>query len=278
MNICIDRQLTLSLFRWLPSGGPHQGVPILMYHSVSDEQETVAPYYRLATDPRRFAEQMQWLDDSGYVGLSLEEALRFIDDVRPDGRLPVAITFDDGYRNFYTTAWPILRARGFAATVYLPTRYIGSETKTFLGRSCLTWVEVRELQAQGVHFGSHTVSHPVLQDLSMDLVESELRFSKASIEDALGQKVTGFAYPYAFPQEDRAFSNRLVDRLRECGYETCVTTIIGRAHAAGEFLRLKRLPVNSCDDRDLFMAKLRGCYDWVGSAQCAVRHLKRICK
>ena len=278
MNICLDRQLTLSIFRWLPSSGAHQHVPILMYHSVSEEQEVVAPYYRLATEPQRFAEQMQWLDDAGYVGISLEEALRFLDRVRPGGRLPVAITFDDGYRNVYTTAWPILRGRGFGATVYLPTGYIGCERKSFLGRPCLNWAEVRELQAQGVHFGSHTVSHPVLHNLPMESVESELRCSKESIEDALGQKVTGFAYPYAFPQEDRSFSRRLVDCLRECGYETCVTTVIGRAHSAGEFLRLKRLPVNSCDDRDLFMAKLRGCYDWVGSAQRTLRHLKRVYK
>jgi peptidoglycan/xylan/chitin deacetylase (PgdA/CDA1 family) len=278
MNICLDRQLTLSIFRWLPSGSAYQRVPILMYHSVSDEQESVAPYYRLATSPQRFAEQMQWLDDGGYVGLSLEEALPFMDGGRAGSRLPVAITFDDGYRNFYTTAWPILRGRGFTATMYLPTGYIGSERKSFLGRPCLNWAEVRELQDQGVHFGSHTVSHPVLHNLSMDLVERELRFSKKAIENELGQKVTGFAYPYAFPQEDTSFSRRLADRLRECGYETCVTTIIGRADAAGESLRLKRLPVNSCDDHDLFMAKLRGCYDWVGSAQRAVRHLKRIYK
>jgi peptidoglycan/xylan/chitin deacetylase (PgdA/CDA1 family) len=221
---------------------------------------------------------MQWLDDGGYVGVPVDEALCFIDSVRPGGRLPVAITFDDGYRNFYTTAWPILRDRGFAATVYLPTSYIGFEGKSFLGRPCLSWAEVRELQAQGVHFGSHTVSHPVLHKLSGESVESELRFSKESIEDALGQKITGFAYPYAFPQEDRSFSRRIADSLSECGYETCVTTIIGRVRSAGEFLRLKRLPVNSCDDRDLFMAKLHGCYDWVGTAQRAVRHLKRIYK
>ena len=122
------------------------------------------------------------------------------------------------------------------------------------------------------------MTHPVLQNLPMHALESELKTSKESMEDALGYKITGFAYPYAFPQENRSFSKVLADRLREFGYETCVTTIVGRIHAADDRLRLKRLPVNSCDDRELFLAKLRGCYDWVGSAQRAVRHVKQLYK
>src|SRR5689334_1258885 len=69
-----DRGLTLYCFRTL--GGAARQVPVLMYHSVSDDAEAgVAEYYRVATSPRRFAEQMQWLAEAGYRGVSLEEAL-----------------------------------------------------------------------------------------------------------------------------------------------------------------------------------------------------------
>jgi hypothetical protein len=64
--------------------------------------------------------------------------------------------------------------------------------------------------------------------------------------------------------------------LRELGYASCVTTVIGRMQAGDQPLRLKRLPANSCDDRALFMAKLDGAYDWLGSAQRSVRQLKRL--
>ncbi|HEY2384484.1 MAG TPA: polysaccharide deacetylase family protein [Terriglobia bacterium] len=275
MNITLDRQLTLSVFRWFQPAASQRCVPLLMYHSIAEEEEHISPYYRLATAPQRFAEQMQWLKEAGYAGVSLDEALQTLDVLTPKPRQTVGITFDDGYRNFYTSAWPILRQSGFTATMYLPTGFIGSKGKSLLERASLTWPEIRELHYQGIRFGSHTVSHPMLHDVSTRKLETELSASKQSIEDELGYEVTGFAYPYAFPQEDRAFANLLTDHLRQSGYETCVTTMVGRVHAGDDRLLLKRLPVNSCDDRELFLAKLRGCYDWVGCAQGMIRRVKR---
>src|SRR5205814_689506 len=149
-----------------------------------------------------------------------------------------------------------------------------SSKQSFLGRTCLTWSDVRELDAAGIRFGSHSVNHPVLQSLPVPELKSELSISKASIEDALGHGITSFAYPYAFPQEDRSFTQTLANLLGESGYWTCVTTIVGLVRPGDDLLRLNRLPVNSCDDCELFLAKVRGCYDWVGPVQRVARHLK----
>jgi peptidoglycan/xylan/chitin deacetylase (PgdA/CDA1 family) len=158
----------------------------------------------------------------------------------------------------------------------LPTAFIASTRKSFRGKECLTWSEVRELRRQGARFGSHTVNHPKLHELSWESIDRELAASKQTIEAELGEAIDGFAYPYAFPQEDRSFTKTLADRLQRLGYQNCVTTAVGRNQANGDPYRLKRLPANSCDDRPLFAAKLDGAYDWLGSAQRTVRQLKRL--
>ncbi len=276
----VDRYLTLSVFRALHRpglGGAARGVPILMYHSISDDPEDgVEPYYRLATNPRRFAEHMQWLHESGYWGVSLETALAMLAHGEFDNWPLVAITFDDGLRNFYTEAWPVIHQYGFTATMHLPTAFISSHRRSFLGRECLTWDEVRELRAHGIRFGSHTVSHPKLHELPWNAIKNELELSKLRIEEELGEVISGFAYPYAFPQEDRRFTRMFTELLHGQGYQSCVTTVIGRTQPGDDAFCLKRLPANSCDDEALFFAKLHGAYDWLGSAQRTVRQLKRL--
>jgi len=275
-----DRCITLCLSRLKACGfhsaKAHHCLSILMYHSVSnDSEKNVKPYYQLATTPQRFADQMRWLSECGYRGVSLEEALCFPETERQN-RPVVAITFDDGFRDFHLNAWPVLKCHQFTATMYLPTAFIAAQRVSFKNRECLTWDEVRELRGEGIRFGSHTVSHPKLHTMDWRQIEREIAVSKQQIEHQLEEAVTSFAYPYAFPQEDRIFTQRLGRLLQEHGYRSCVTTAIGRAEASTDEFFLKRLPINSCDDRALFEAKLKGCYDWLGMAQCAYRRFRRI--
>ena len=270
-----DRGLTLCCFRFLFHNSQDR-VPILMYHSVSNDFESgISPYYRVVTNPQRFAEQMQRLNESGYRGVSLEEVLA-AQDCNPDNKQRlVGITFDDGFRDFFTTAWPSLQQHKFTATVYLPTAFISKPRRSFLNRECLTWDEVRDLRKQGVRFGSHTVNHPKLYELPWPEIKRELTQSKLKMEGETGEKIFSFAYPYAFPQEDRRFTSQLTNVLRESGYRSCVTTIVGRFQTGDAPFLIKRLPVNSCDDQSLFSAKLRGNYDWLGRVQSWRRRLKR---
>jgi len=275
-----DRFITLSFARPFARAAQvftsHDYLPILMYHSVSNTNESERlPYYRLATNPQRFADHMRWLCKQGYKGLSLEEALAESATKKKQKQRLVAITFDDGFRDFHTTAFPILECHKFTATVYLPTGFIAERRKAFNGRECMTWNEVRELQQKGIRFGSHTVTHPKLHTSEWAQIENEVKASKRDLERELGKPVTSFSYPYAFPQEDDLFKLCFSRLLHMSGYRTCVTTMIGRNRPNSRRDSLKRLPVNSCDDCALFAAKLEGAYDWLGVAQSAYRHLKR---
>jgi len=320
-------------------------LPILMYHSISEDPEPgFHPYYRVCTSPQRFREHMQWLRNNGYQGVCLSAGLNWLDgksrkqnaenrgiksevatghspignrqSIVGDDRgsqssafnsKPVALTFDDGFQDFYTDAVPILRECGFNATMYLPTAFIGDTRRRFsptrtsdgggikgeglstlnqplstlnsqlsAGRNCLTWNEVKELHAGGIEFGSHTVNHPRLTELSWPEIQSEIRDSKSDIEQRLGGPCAAFAYPYAFPQANEAFVDRFKDLLPAVGYKSCVTTQIGRHHSDGDAFQIKRLPVNSNDDSQLFRSKLEGDYDWLAPLQSCSKTIKSV--
>ncbi len=161
--------------------------------------------------------------------------------------------------------------------MFLPTAFIGEKTLTFKECECLTWGEVRELNRAGIEFGSHTVNHPKLYyELDAAQIRRELAESKAAIERELGEPIVSFAYPYAFPSADRAFVEMFTGLLRETGYESNVTTRIGRVRAEDDAFTLKRLPVNSADDGALFLAKIRGAYDWMNWPQDTFKKVKSL--
>ena len=135
----------------------------------------------------------------------------------------------------------------------------------------MTWDQVYELSKSGISFGSHTVNHPQLHLLEASDRQRELRESKDSIEQKLGTAVRSFSYPFAFPEQDRAFRRKLAEELTESGYSTGVSTIIGRAASTDSRFFLKRLPINDSDDQKLFRAKLEGGYDWLHSLQYATK-------
>jgi len=268
----IDRTVTLALARpWremLGLGGAGH-IPVLMYHSISaDVDDRVAPYFRTVTSPAMFARQVRTLREAGYEAIGLSEALALLKGVEEpvsSASRKVVITFDDGFRDFYTTAFPILAEAGFTATVFLPSRFIGKPFIT--GRDCLSGAEIRELCGQGIEFGSHSESHRMLVELDRDELGKELSDSKSRIEDVTGRGVDLFSYPFRFPEEDAGFTGMLGSLLDETGYQGGVTTSIGRARRSDDIRFLPRLPMNDCDDETLLSAKLAGHYDWLRTGQ-----------
>ena len=250
-------------------------IPILMYHSIREGAEGRHPYFETITSPRVFAQHMKFLYENGYRAMKCAEGIKQCGGEQ--SLKPVVITFDDGYADFYRSAFPILTNYGFTATVYVITGLLKAQRMSFKGTECLTLSEVRELHSLGIGIDSHTIHHPPqLKLLPQDELENEVSGSKKTLEDALGAPVKSFAYPHGFPETDRGFVSRLADLLNKCGYENCVTTILGTAHPGANRWLLPRLPVNSWDDLRFFRAKLEGAYDWLHAPQYLVKTVKSL--
>lgn len=114
----------------------------------------------------------------------------------------VALTFDDGYLNFFEHALPVLVEYRLPATVFVVTGYCGlqngwrSRQRQPARLELMGWREIREAAQRGITLGAHTVNHPDLPGLAEDEVARELRDCRASLEDHTGQAVETFAYPY----------------------------------------------------------------------------------
>lgn len=177
-------------------GDPH--IPILVYHQVTPG-DPPANYPQTAVSRRAFEKQMHYLHTHGYQTISIETAA-FPQAASSVPQKPVAITFDDGYRDCLTVAYPILAGYGFHAAVFLVTDFIGGiecwEKTHHTSAPLLSWDEIQALRAEGVCFGSHTRTHPRLIQQSPAQSDHEIAASKARLEAELGQPVRFLAYPY----------------------------------------------------------------------------------
>lgn len=276
----IDRILTLYLFRHsLPilRGSSKLRIPILMYHSISEENGSpkTHPYYQTHTAPETFAAHMGYLYQNGYKVLDLREAVKLFTDGERGNAKYVALTFDDGFMDFYTKAFPVLQRYGFTATVFLPTAFIDKKGDGFKSKERLNWEEVRQLARKGITIGSHTVHHSQLWNLSQREIEYEIRHSKDTIEDQLEYSVESFSYPFAYP-EDTDFKRYIRSLLEQSGYKNGVSTRIGTSGKWDDIYFLKRIPMNSADDPSFFQAKLEGGYDWLHTPQYLFKRAKRM--
>jgi peptidoglycan/xylan/chitin deacetylase (PgdA/CDA1 family) len=171
-------------------------IAILAYHQISRDTAPKDPS-RLSVSVGKFERQMHYLHDHGYRCLSLLELLRSPENTPPRRRKTFVLTFDDGYEDFFTRAWPILRRYRFTATVFLVTDRVGgqSDWEGERGTPLLTWEQVEALDQDGISFGSHTCTHRRLTRLSGEQIWHELTASKNRMESKLGHEIPLLAYP-----------------------------------------------------------------------------------
>lgn len=200
----------------IPLGRAAIRVPILQYHYIRvNPNPSDRLGYALSVTPQDFAAQMDWLAAHGYHPVNFTDLHAYFAGETPLPSRPVILTFDDGYRDFFTTAFPILRAHGFKSVSYL--------VSGFFGRThYMTPADVIELQATGlVEFGSHTVTHVDLNKVSAAELAYQLGASKASLTALLGEPVVDFCYPSG------KFDQAVVTAVAAARYDTATTELPG---------------------------------------------------
>ena len=215
----------------------------------------------LTTSVDDFRRQLDRLEEWGAVVLPLEDAYaRLRTKDLPDRA--VVLTIDDGYASVVERAWPVLQERGWPATLFAVSGYVGTrrrfpwdqdvddETARVVTRSQLV-----EAAVAGLDIGSHTVSHPWLPTTGPAQLVAELADSKAQLEDLLARPVRSIAYPTG------GWNAAVRDATQEAGYDLGITVDRGVNSRLQHPLALRRTFVpHDLDDLDLV---LDGAYSWL---------------
>lgn len=217
-------------------------MPILLYHSVSDTSDgSFAPY---VIEPDAFAHHMDLIADRGHTALTVSDLVRIESSGRPLPEHPVVITFDDGFEDFFTQAWPILRAAGLPATLYMTTGPTARPGNWIQHDACgrrpmLSAEQLVELDSQGCEIGAHTVTHPELDCVGSDRARREIRDSRADLEAILGHRVASFAYPHG--HHDRKVRQMVLD----AGFDSACAVKNLLSHPGDDHFALARFTVEA---------------------------------
>jgi len=280
----IIRSIISTFFYLLSFLEKREGIVVLMYHRVND----ALPANDLVTPVELFRSQMRYLKEHCEV-MGVEKLL---DDRRKEKnknrRLKVVITFDDGYRDNYLNAFPILKELGLPATIFLITGMIGTDQKRPRYKDMPTpdmmnWEEAREMAENGISFGPHTVTHPHLSQLNYEKQRDEIIKSIAVISPKIAP-LTSFGTPFGGSLEVTSFifcypyGDYNADTLRilkELGVKIAFTvkpginneeTIKRESEDEREgFLQLRRTEISGVDTLFDFKKKLAGAFDFLHS-------------
>jgi peptidoglycan/xylan/chitin deacetylase (PgdA/CDA1 family) len=193
------------------AGGRGVRLPILMYHHVLDLPDDASEGQRTWTvSPAAFAEQMRYLVDHEWVTVGPSGLAAYLAEGAPLPPRSFMLTMDDGYREVYTTALPLLRN-----TPLRPVLFIIPETMGY--GAYLNWEQLGELAATGFWVGCHSYDHTSLRGLSAEELAWQLGDSRALLEERLGLTIDAFCYPFGSYDDDTLAA------LSGYGYRTAFT-------------------------------------------------------
>lgn len=230
----------LALEPQVPTGNTQ--LYILMYHSVVPDGTACNKW---TTTESQLRTDLQWMAEHGYTTVLPGELAAG----KPLPERAVLITFDDGYTNNYSIAFPLLKEFGAKAVISTIVGYLGPDASNFL-----SWEMCREMLASGlVEIGSHTYNlHEEVRGMPLGIqrrrgegrqayeerVFTNIETSIQLLESNLGRKITFFAYPYG--QTDTWASAFLRDH-----FAVTVTTVERIANISGGLYDLPRYNINS---------------------------------
>lgn len=220
-------------------------LPILGYHRIGVARVDHVP----TVSAEAFERQLAFLARRRYRVLSLEDIAALLDRGEALPRRSTVITFDDGYEETYTIAWPLLKRFGFSATVFVTPGEVASS-------GFATWEQLTAMAKDGMTIGSHTMHHSYIPTVPADRLSEEVVESKRVIEERLGAPVRFFSYPVGgFTMEARAL-------VEQAGYRAACTTNRASPVAHLDRFALRRVKITERDTHPLSLqVKLSGYYD-----------------
>jgi len=231
-------------------------VPVLMYHSVNPNASRQT---MLAVKPETFECQMRFLRNNRYNVITLEELATLIKDKKKIPPRTIIITLDDGYRDNYTYAFPVLKKYNLCATIFIIVNEIGRPQD-----DRLSWDQVKIMQDSGlIIFGSHALGpEPLTKIKSEEELKNQVFLSKQILEQKLGKKVNAFSYP------EGRFNAKIRQLVIDAGYKVAVATNPGKGYPGDDIFALKRLRISeNASNLFIFRVETSGFYTFIKEAR-----------
>jgi peptidoglycan/xylan/chitin deacetylase (PgdA/CDA1 family) len=226
--------------------------PVLAYHKI-DHPTSDVKIRGAFTSPKRFAKQMAYLQKQGFTFYTASELIKHY---RANGEFPargITVTFDDGWKDNFTHAFPVMRDLGIKATVFLVPDVVGKITTQVTAegegpREHLSTENIVKMSKHGIEFGSHSLTHLLLNQASPSEIEKEVSESKTYIENLVQKPCEVFAYPAGF------FTDIAKKAVADAGYLAGFTTVYGDEDAL-DLYALNRVEILRRDSRPFGFAK-----------------------
>ncbi|MDQ6919811.1 MAG: polysaccharide deacetylase family protein, partial [Candidatus Dormibacteraeota bacterium] len=217
----------------VPTGRQTVQVPILMYHYIRVPPDPGSDHlgWGLSTSPDDFRQQMDYLDSNGFHPITLTQLRAYLAGNHSLPDKPVVLTFDDGYTDVYTQAFPVLKQHHFTGVAYIVSGFVGRSGSNVMPE------QVREMDAYGIEIGAHTVSHADLTKAGGTLA-AEVGGSKAALEALVGHPVLDFCYPAG------RYDAAVVQAVFAAGFESATTTQPGTVHSLDDRFTWTRVRVS----------------------------------
>ena len=220
---------------------------MLMYHYISvPPPEADDIRLDLSVTPAQFEAQLAYLRQAGYETISMRQLTYALSRQAPLPPKPIIITFDDGYRDNYENAFPLLRKYGYTGVFFIFNHPIDAGDAGYL-----TWEMVIEMHKAGMEFGSHGYRHWNLRGRDVDFLVYEILGSKEAIEQRLGEPVRFFAYPFGY------YDDLTVRVLESAHFWSAVTTELGIEQSFGNRFEMPRIRMHGYDTVEDLAKKLR---------------------
>ena len=201
-------------------------IPILMYHYIRNAEGESELGKNLSVSPQNFEAQIKWLKDDGYETIRLADLAdpdkKAISKIIYEKKKPIIFTFDDGYADAYTAAFPTLKKYNMSGTFFIIRNYVGKS-------AYMDQTQINEMEKAGMEIGSHTLSHPDLTKININDAQGQIFDSK--------QNALTFCYPAG------KFNDTTVNLVKDAGYLAAVTTKIGIASEKSNLFQLPRVRV-----------------------------------
>lgn len=232
-----------------------------MYHRVINNSEDEGVHGTYIYE-NIFREHMQYLKDKNYTVITFRD----LDKIGWRNRFEkdkkyIILTFDDGYKDNYDLAFPILKEFGFKATIFL----MGSSTynewdvkasgeKEF---PLMSVDMIKEMQDYGIEFGAHTFNHPKINTLSNDEIEHQIVDVKKPLEEKIGREIITFAYPYGI------LNDYAKEMAKKAGYTFALATDSGSVCLSDDLYQIRRIAIFPNTNLFSFKRKVAGNYNFI---------------